>query len=113
MWGRRSSTRRKRGPYRSPLRAAVRRARRKRLPQVRQQGKSAVRSHQSGSFRGGKNTARNLQLLFGPHNREKGVSRKYRVNPPPKQKGQSDRQGSRHLGRGRGMVRRPVRGPGA
>ena len=36
-------------------------------------------------FRGGKNTAKNLQLLCGPHNREKGVSRRYKVNPPPKQ----------------------------
>ena len=33
--------------------------------------------------RGGKNTVKNLQLLCGPHNREKGVSKRYKVNNPP------------------------------
>ena len=35
--------------------------------------------------RGGKNTPKNVQLLCGPHNREKGVNKRYKVNPPPKQ----------------------------
>ena len=40
--------------------------------------------HRKPVSRGGKNTVGNLQILCGTHNREKGASKRYKVNPPPK-----------------------------
>ena len=85
MWGRRSSTRRKRRAIPKSVKDAV-----------RQRDGNACRKcggtenlqfdHIKPVSRGGKNAARNLQILCGLHNREKGVSRRYKVNPPPKQR---------------------------
>ncbi len=84
MWGRKPAEPKKRKPIPTPVKAAVR----------RRDGGSCRKcgskddlqfDHVKPVSGGGRNTVKNLQLLCGPHNREKGVSKRYKVNRPPKQ----------------------------
>ncbi|CAA9339121.1 MAG: hypothetical protein AVDCRST_MAG93-6542 [uncultured Chloroflexia bacterium] len=84
MWGRKPAEPRKRKAIPTPVKAAVR----------QRDGDSCRKcgskdnlqfDHVKPVSRGGRNTVKNLQLLCGPHNREKGVSKRYKVNRPPKQ----------------------------
>lgn len=84
VWGRKQPEPRKRKAIPTSVKAAV-----------RQRDGSACRKcgskdnlqfdHVKPVSRGGKSKVKNVQILCGPHNREKGVSKRYKVTPPPKQ----------------------------